>query len=575
MRVINGYAASPGLGLGPAYIVSEPDLTIPARSITDPAAELARLGQAVAVARKQLSATMEQALASVGKRDSSIFEAQALILQDPALARVVSEEIEHNRTSVEAAWSSAIEGFARQMDALKDETLRARAADVRDVGRRVLLLLLGREELDLSKIDTPSVIVARDLTPSQTVRLKPECALAFVTSEGGPTSHTAILAKAMGIPAVVAAGAGLSSILQGEKVLVDGGSGEVIVGPDDGTLAAFSRRASASSDQARQDLTEAQASATTLDGHTVEMAANIGGKEEASAALRQGAEAIGLLRTEFLYLDRSEAPSEQEQFDQYRAILDAMGPRPVVIRTLDIGGDKGLAYLGLEAEANPFLGYRAIRVSLDQPGLFKTQLRAILRAGTGHPLRIMFPMIATLAELRSAKMILEEARSEVLAAGDTVPEDLQVGMMVEIPSVVQMAELFAREVDFFSIGTNDMTQYTMAAERTNRRVAHLGDACHPAVLRQIRSVIEAGHRAGIWVGVCGELAGEPDAIPILLGLGLDEFSMAPASLPRAKAIVRRWRWDDARSLAANALGLESAEAVHELMAGKADAEASL
>jgi phosphoenolpyruvate-protein phosphotransferase len=365
----------------------------------------------------------------------------------------------------------------------------------------------------------------------------------------------------MGIPAIVGLGKDIFGAALGAEALVDGERGTLTVAPDEASCQAFAVRRDARSRQAEVEESQAAAAAITADGRRVEVVANIGKVGEAAAAIKLGAEGVGLLRTEFLFLDRDQAPSEDEQAAAYRAILEGMGDRPVVARTLDVGGDKPLAYLPVDPEANPFLGWRAIRLCLDRPDFFKIQLRALLRASPAGNLRIMFPMIATLTEVRQAKALLAEARQELVAQGIPVAEKIQVGIMVEIPAVAQLADLFAREVDFFSVGTNDLTQYTFAAERTNPHVAHLGDPIHPAVLRQIRQVIEAGHRAGIWVGVCGELAGDADAIPLLLGLGLDEYSMAPASIPHAKAVLRTWGADSARGLAQAALEMESAEDV--------------
>jgi phosphoenolpyruvate-protein phosphotransferase len=388
-------------------------------------------------------------------------------------------------------------------------------------------------------------------------------ALGFCTLEGGPTSHTVILAKALGIPAVVGVGNELLKVLQGAPVIVDGDRGEVIVDPDDLSIRVYHSRQQKAIEESKTEREAAKLPAITKDQHQVKVVANIGGVEDATTALSYGAEGIGLLRTEFLYLDRESAPNEDEQYSAYKAIFDAMESRPIVVRTLDVGGDKPLPYLELGHEANPFLGWRAIRVCLDKPEFFKIQLRALLRAGVDHDLRIMFPMIATIQELRRAKELLDEAREEVIVGGYSVAESVQVGIMVEIPSVVMLADKFAKEIDFFSIGTNDLTQYTMAADRVNQKVTYLADACHPAVLEQINRVIDAAHERGIWVGLCGELAGDPDAIPILLGLELDEFSMDPFSIPRAKQIIRKWSLSDARQLTEQVLELDSAKSVRE------------
>ena len=486
--------------------------------------------------------------AEAGQAEAAIFDAHEMFLDDTALLQHAQQAIETG-VNAEAAWADAIEFFAAQLEQLPDPTLRARAADVRDVGGRVLDHLLGRRTAGV-QLDVPSIVVARDLAPSQIASLPVARVLAFCTAEGGPTSHTAILAKAWGKPAVVGLG----------KAML-----ELVVDPDEQTARAFSQRRALAERQAVSERSAAADPATTRDHRRMEVVANIGAVEEAAVALEYGAEGVGLLRTEFLYLNRRTAPTEEDHLAVYTAILRAMGSRPVVARTMDIGGDKPVPYLDLPKEANPFLGWRAIRISLQRTELFAVQLRALLRASPGHDLRIMFPMIASPEELRAAKSALERARRDVASAGHPVATSLQVGMMVEVPSAAVLADQFAREADFFSIGTNDLTQYTLAADRTNERVAYLSDACHPAVLRQIRSVVQAAHAAGRWVGVCGELAGDPDAVPLLLGLDLDELSMAPVAIPAAKAIIRRWSWGDAQQLAARALDVDSAMAVRNLV----------
>ncbi|MCX7707098.1 MAG: phosphoenolpyruvate--protein phosphotransferase [Anaerolineae bacterium] len=565
MLKLKGVPASAGMAQGPAYVYVQQELRAERRTIEDPAAEWARLESALERARTQLAEIQARAQAETGAEEAAIFEAHAMFLDDPSLLETVQAAIEEEHLNAEAAWMDGIESFAVAMEAMKDEYLRARAADIRDVGQRVLRLLLGKAEGDLTALSGPSIVVARDLTPSDTVRLDKRLVLGFCTAEGGPTSHTAILAKALQLPAVVGVGADLLAVSPGTLLLLDGVRGEVVVDPDEAERAEFAVRSGQMARQAELDLASAHEPAITRDGRRLEVVANIGNPDDAAVALRYGAEGVGLFRTEFLYLDRQTPPDEEEQVAAYRAALDVMGTRPVVVRTLDVGGDKPLPYLDLGHEDNPFLGWRAIRMCLDQPEFFKIQLRALWRASPGHDLRIMFPMIATVEEVRRAKALLEEARGEVVAAGYPAAERLQVGIMVEVPSVAVLADRFVPLVDFFSIGTNDLTQYTLAAERTNPRVAHLGDPCHPAVLRQIQRVIEAAHAGGIWVGVCGEMAGDPEAAPVLLGLGLDEFSMAPGSIPRVKAILRSWSTAEAARLAAQAVNLDSAEEVRALV----------
>lgn len=568
MHTFQGIPASPGIAIGPAFKLQETELSIKHTTVSNVEMEIERFEAAVSEAAVQIGAIKEKAISEASPEEAAIFDAHALFLQDPALIDAIQEAIREQALNAEAAVSDGVEAQASALEALQDAYFSARAADVRDVGQRLLRILLGVSEVDLSSLTQPSIIVAKDLSPSDTVRLNKQMVLGFLTALGGPTSHTAILAKALSLPAVLGVGDAVLEIGSGVTVALDGSNGEVVADPDKKTQADFVQRKAIFDDQSAAALTRAHEPATTKDGVEVEIVANVGNPEDTQQALDHGAEGIGLLRTEFLYMERPSAPDEGEQLAAYDTILDLMQDRPVVVRTLDVGGDKAIPYLDLGEEANPFLGWRAIRMTLDEPDFFKIQLRALLRASPGHDLRIMFPMVATLSELRSARALLEEARGEVIEAGHPVAERVQVGIMVEVPSVVVLADRFAKEVDFFSIGTNDLTQYTLAAERTNEKVAHLGDACHPAVLRQIQRVIEAAHKEGIWVGLCGELAGDADAIPILLGMGLDEFSMAPASIPRAKDIIRKWIITDAQALIATVLDLDTAEEVRAYIRGQ-------
>lgn len=561
---LTGVPASNGIAIGPAFLFAEEDLTYNRRNIANLDGEWSRLETALATAKVELTQLQQQAAEKVGAAEAAIFDAHALFLEDPDLLETARNLLESLWVNIEAAWMDASEEVAAQLDAMEDEYFRARAADVRDVARRVLRILLGHPSQEL-ELQQPSIVIARDLTPAETVHLDKSLVLAFCTAAGGATSHTAILAKALGLPAVVGVGDKLLTLRPGTIIIIDGSSGKVILQPDGETERMYRGRWERANDEASLEKQAARQPVVTRDGRQVEVVANIGSVEEAAAALDFGAEGVGLLRTEFIYLSRDHAPDEEEQLDAYRAILATIGSHPVVARTLDVGGDKELPYLDLGHEANPFLGVRAIRLCLEHADLFRTQLRALLRASPGHDLRIMFPMIATLEEVRRARAFLAAVRADLEAEDKPVAENIQVGIMVEIPSVAAMADHFAPLVDFFSIGTNDLTQYTMAADRTNQKLAYLTDACHPAVLRQIRQVIDAGRAAGIWVGLCGELAGDPDAAPVLLGLGLDEFSMAPSSIPRAKRILRQWSQTAARQLAEKALALDSAEAVRQLV----------
>ncbi len=567
MYLLKGIAASPGFASGPCFWLAAQAIDVRRFRVEDPEAEFPRLDGALVEARAQIEEVLRAARQQTGQEEAAIFEAHLLFLEDPELLDQVRTRVRQEHLNVEAAWADAIEAYAQALAAMENEYFAARAADVRDVGRRVLRLLYHLPEDDVSQLQRPAVILARDLTPSDTVRLDKQRVLAFCTAEGGPTSHTAILAKSLGLPAVVGLGSALLEVPHSAALLVDGEQGQVVVNPDEAARRQFEARRAGFQVRYQAELSSAGQPAVTRDGRQVEVVANIGGVEDARAALQNGAEGVGLFRTEFLYLDRYTAPEEEEQVTAYRAVMEVMEYRPVVVRTMDIGGDKELPYLDLGQEANPFLGCRAIRISLAEPEIFKAQLRALLRAAVGHDMRIMFPMIATLAEVRRARALLAEARHELEQAGQPLPERVQTGIMVEIPSVAVMADRFAGEVDFFSIGTNDLTQYTFAAERTNEKVAHLADACHPAILRQIRAVIQAAHTRGIWVGVCGELAGDPDAVPLLLGLGLDEFSMAAPAIPHAKAVIRQWSLPAARDLALRALDLDSGAEVRELVRG--------
>jgi phosphotransferase system enzyme I (PtsI) len=457
----------------------------------------------------------------------------------------------------------AIEFFAKMMENIPDETLSSRAVDIRDVGRRVLGHLLGVKTA-ATVLTEPSVIVGYDLTPSDTVSLDKDLVLAFCTAAGGPTSHTAILAKAFGLPAVVGLGESLMDLPEGTLLLVNGDEGQVVVRPDAERKAAFVEaelKAEAIQKKARQ---AAQAPAVTADGDRVEMVANIGGVEDAPLGIENGAEGVGLFRTEFLYLDRSALPSEVNQVAAYQEVFSHYQEMPVVVRTLDIGGDKVIPYLDLPRELNPFLGWRGIRMHDGAEDIFLQQFRALLKAGVGVDLRIMVPMVSGLEEIQTAKAIMEKAKDQLRAEDEDFAVDVQFGIMIEVPSAALLADRLAKDVDFFSIGTNDLTQYTLAVDRTNSKVAHLASPFHPAVLSLVNQTIQAAHGKGKWVGMCGELAGEILAAPILLGLGLDEFSMSPARVPVIKQVMRHLKRDDCESMAAEALSLSTAEAVKSL-----------
>jgi phosphocarrier protein FPr len=557
--LLHGVAASPGIAIGPAHRF-EPTVSAAARTVVaNPAAEWQRLQAAMQTVRQQIKTTYGLLQQQGARAEAAIFDAHLLFLDDPALLDPAREGIFNQAWNAEAAWQDSIEATAAAYDALDDPYLKARAADVRDVGRQVLFTLTG--ERATFHLDAPAIVVADDLAPSDTANLDRSKVLALCTARGGPTSHSAILARTLGIPAVVGLGARLLALPADASLVVDGESGAVLVNPNASEVTTWEARRAAWIAARQEAAAASQEAAMTMDGVHVEVAANIGSVADARRAIEAGAEGVGLLRTEFLYLNRDQAPTEADQEEIYRAIFDIMGQRPVVARTLDVGGDKELPYVNLGHEDNPFLGARAIRLYQERPDLIEPQLRALLRAAVGHRVRIMFPMIATADEVALLRSQLEKVQRELAATGVAAPADLQIGIMVEIPSAAVMADQLAPTVDFFSIGTNDLTQYTLAAERGNPRVAYLADALHPAVLRLIAHVIKAAHACGRWVGVCGELAGDLTAIPILLGLGLDEFSMSPASIPAAKQRLRALNRQAATALAQSVLTLDSAQAV--------------
>ena len=565
MKTLCGIAASRGIGIGPAFHFRRADLSFERCMVEDPAAEWARFQAALETAREQLAGVYAKAEAESGTEQAAIFQAHMLMLEDPELLATVRATIEEQNVNAEAALIDTAGMYAQMLEALDDEYLSARATDVRDVATRVLRILLCVAESPTAGLTAPSIILARDLTPSDTVLLDKSLVLGFCTAEGGATSHTSILARGLGLPAVVGTGPDVLEIPDGATLVLDGSDGRLLVEPDEETITEYRARQAAGATVLAQARQMAHKPAIIRDGHRVEVVANIGNVEGAQAALEAGAEGVGLLRTEFLYLERDHLPDEEEQYRAYRAIVDVCGDLPVILRTLDIGGDKGLPCLDLPREMNPFLGLRAIRLCLARPELFRPQLRAALRAGAGRNLKVMFPMVATVAEVRAARAVLEECRAELLAGGQPVAEQMEIGIMVEIPAAALMAYHLAAEVDFFSIGTNDLSQYTLAADRTNAQVAPLATGFHPAVLRLVRDVVAAAHAQGKWVGLCGELAGEPLAIPILLGLDLDEFSINPPAIPLAKQIIRALTLDEAREVARAALELESPDAVQALV----------
>jgi len=561
MIELTGISASRGMCIGPVFQFVRQKLEIQEKKQVNPSEELIRFNLAVDTAKDQIDRIYEKALQESSDADAAIFQAHRMILEDPELISAVKKKIENEKKSAEIAMQETGKSFSAMMAAMNDEYFAARATDIMDVTNRVLRVLLDVAESPTANLKVPSIIIADDLTPSDTVMLDKSLVIGFCTAQGSATSHTAILARGLGIPAV--SGLGIVALDQenGTDVILDGTKGEVIFAPDKAMIADYRKRIEAARTIREKALKFAKKPAKTKDGKVVEVVSNIGNVEGAQSAIENGAEGVGLLRTEFLYLEQSQLPSEEVQYKAYRDILKVFGKMPVILRTLDVGGDKEIPYMGLAAESNSFLGQRALRLCLVRPDVFKPQLRAALRASVGHNLKIMFPMVATTSEVREARKVLDECATELGIEGHAIAENIEIGIMVEIPSAALVADQLAKEVDFFSIGTNDLSQYTMAADRTNPKVAQLSDAFFPAVLRLVREVIKAAHKEGKWVGMCGELAGEPLALPILLGLGLDEFSMNPPMIPLAKQILRNLDSKEMEKIAYEALELENPDQI--------------
>ncbi len=563
-----GIAASPGIAIGRAFVL-RPELEVAGNpeggaAATDPVAEQARFEGALAAGREELRLLRDGVARRMGEADAAIFDAHLMMMGDPALTEGVAAAIRAG-ASARAAVDRVIAEHRAILQNMDDAYIRERAADVADVGRRLIRHLTGDTARDLGVLGEARVIVAHDLTPSETAQLDPQYALGFATESGGRTSHSVIMAQSLGIPAVVGSPDLLAHVADGDLVILDGYAGEVWVNPNAQTLAAYRTKVAEAEAGRRQLLGLRDFPAVTVDGRRIELAANLGRPRDLAAAVENGAEGVGLYRTEFLFMDRTALPTEEEQVEAYKSVAEGMGGRPVIIRTLDIGGDKQIPYLEMPLEPNPFLGWRAVRICLDRPELFKTQLRAIWRAGVTGNVRVMFPMISGLEELRRAKALLVEAREELASQGEMMAEQIPVGVMIELPSAALMAEKLGREVDFFSIGSNDLTQYTLGVDRMNSRIARLYDPLHPAVLRLIQTVVNAAHGQGKWVGICGEIAGEPGLAPLLLGIGLDELSMSAQAIPLVKRVVCQVGQRACRAVAERALEAETAAEVRELL----------
>ena len=551
---LQGIAASDGIAIAKVYTLTEPDLTVTKVTVEDSEKEVSRLDDALAASIKDVELIKETALKNLGEEEAQVFDAHLMVLSDPELIGQVKDSITSNKVNAESALKEVTDMFISIFAGMEDNPyMQERAADIRDVSKRILAHLLGVKIPSPATIKDEVIIVAADLTPSDTAQLNRQYVKAFVTDIGGRTSHSAIMARSLEIPAIVGTKEVTSIAKDGDIIIVDGLSGDVFLNPSEEVVAEYRAKAEAFAAQQAEWEKLKDSKTYTKDGHQVELAANIGTPKDLEGVVNNGAEGVGLYRTEFLYMDSHEMPTEEDQFEAYKAVLEGMNGKPVVVRTMDIGGDKELPYLPLPHEMNPFLGYRAIRISLNEPEMFRTQLRALLRASVYGKLRIMFPMIATLNDFRGAKALLEEEKAKLIAEGVAVSDDIQVGIMIEIPAAAVLAHQFAKEVDFFSIGTNDLIQYTMAADRMNERVSYLYQPYNPSILTLIKHVIDSAHKEGKWAGMCGEMAGDQTAVPLLVGLGLDEFSMSASSVLKTRSLIAKLTLSDMQALADKAI----------------------
>ncbi|SEB06822.1 phosphotransferase system, enzyme I, PtsI [Thalassobacillus cyri] len=561
MSHIKGIAASSGIAIAKVYRLEAPDLSYEKTKIDVPENEVKRLHEALDISKSELEKIKEHTKNSLGDEHAEIFSAHLLVLSDPELIQPIEDKIKSENVNAEAALDETANMFIDMFKNMDNEYMRERAADIQDVTKRVMAHLLGVTFPDPALINEEVVIVADDLTPSDTAQLNKQYVKGFTTDIGGRTSHSAIMARSLEIPAVVGTKEITSNAQKDEKIIVDGIDGDVIVNPTQEELDTYQQKMVDFEKQKQEWAKLKDEPTTTADGAHVELAANIGTPEDVEGVLNNGGEGVGLYRTEFLYMGKSQLPTEEEQFGAYKSVLEQMGDKPVVVRTLDIGGDKELDYLDLPKELNPFLGFRAIRLCLERDDIFRIQLRALLRASVHGNLKIMFPMIATLEEFREAKNMLDEEKVKLKEEGHNISDDIEVGIMVEIPATAMIARQFAKEVDFFSIGTNDLIQYTMAADRMNERVSYLYQPYNPAILNLVNNVIEAAHAEGKWAGMCGEMAGDSIAIPILLGLGLDEFSMSATSILPARTQLKDLSKEDMASFKETLLSMGTSDEV--------------
>lgn len=537
---VKGIAASDGIGIAPAYLLIDPDLSYDKVKVDDTAAEYARVEKAFQDSIEELTQIKENAKDRLGEEELGVFDAHIAILSDPEMLGQIKDDIENNHTGAEEAVDKVTTAFADMLAAMTDNAyMQERAADVKDVAKRAMSHLLGKQLPNIAGINSPVVIVAHEITPSDTSQMDAKFVKGIVTDLGGRTSHAAIMSRTLRIPAIVGSNEITTSVEHGQMMIVDGLNGDAIIDPSDDQVKEYEAKAEAFEAERAEWAKLVDAPSVSKDGKEFEIAANIGTPDDTEDAVKQGADGVGLFRSEFLYMDNDHMPSEDEQFEAYKKAVVGMNGKPVVVRTMDIGGDKPLDYMPLPKEENPFLGYRAIRICLDRPELFKTQLRALVRASEFGPVSIMFPMIATVAELRQAKAIFEEAKAEVQKDHPGLGDDVKIGMMIEIPLAALNAAQLAKEVDFFSIGTNDLIQYSFAADRGNEAVSYLYQPLNPAFLSLVKHVITSAHENGAKAAMCGEMAGDEMALPLLMGMGLDEYSMSATSILRTRSMMKK------------------------------------
>lgn len=559
---IQGISGSRGVAVGNVYRYIQEEIVIPDYTVADDKVEeeIGKFAAAMAATLKQLDTIRQKALDEMGPEEAAIFEAHMQIAQDPSLSDGIKSLVESSHTNVVAATAQTIETFANIFLGMEDAYMRERGADIKDIGDRLMRNMLGMNPRGLSHISGEVILVAQDLAPSDTASLDKNVVKGIVTAAGGPTSHAAIMARTLEIPAVMGVG-DIESFVDGDKAVVLGTDGIVEMNPSDADWDEYTNQAAAFQEELKRLRESANLEATTTDGHHVELFGNIGKAKDAKNALTMGAQGIGLYRTEFLYMENDELPAEDVQFEEYKKVAQDMKGKPVIIRTMDIGGDKELKCLDLPSEMNPFLGYRAIRISLNRPDIFKVQLRALLRASAFGDIHIMYPMIASVEEVKQANAMLDECKEELTAEGKEFNKDIKVGIMIEVPAAAVISPILAKYVDFFSIGTNDLCQYTLAVDRMNEAIGSLYQPLHPGVIRLIKHVIDASHEQGKFTGMCGELASDPVATMILLGLGLDEFSMTASSIPLIKNILRSVSKAECEEVANKALTMDTAEEI--------------